>query len=157
MDLKHASTLASSLLKNHGLFELGWRVRFDNSTRRFGQCRYRDKMISLSMALVQLNDREQVQETILHEIAHALVGPGIGHGPEWQEMCLVVGCKPIRCYNLDEVSTPKGNWCATCPSCGMTDRRLKRPKRLVGMYCKKCGPDKGKVVYRELIPKSPFA
>lgn len=36
---------------------------------------------------------KEVHETILHEIAHALAGPGAGHGPKWREMARRVGAR----------------------------------------------------------------
>jgi predicted SprT family Zn-dependent metalloprotease len=57
----------------------------------------------MSRLLVSLNDKREVRETILHEIAHALAGPKVrAHGREWGEIALRIGCNGRRCYG-DEV------------------------------------------------------
>ena len=52
---------------------IGYRFKFDNAKRRFGQCSYTDKRISLSKPLASnnLDNFFQINDTILHEIAHA--------------------------------------------------------------------------------------
>src|ERR1700760_1168305 len=90
-------------MHQHGL--VGWTFRFDNARRRFGSCRYGSKLITLSRPLVYLNDVEQVRDTILHEIAHALA-PGDKHGPRWRAACVKVGAIPKRCYTDDAVRSP---------------------------------------------------
>src|SRR5215207_599997 len=89
----------------HGLLAGGWRFRFDNARRRFGSCRSREKVITLSRPLTLLNGEEQVRDTILHEIAHALT-PDDGHGPQWRAKCREVGARPERCYGEAEVVAP---------------------------------------------------
>jgi hypothetical protein len=42
-------------MRRHGLFEAGWRFRFDHARRRFGCCRYGPKLITLSRPLTLLN------------------------------------------------------------------------------------------------------
>ena len=39
----------------------------------------------------------QVTDTILHEIAHALAGPGAGHGPAWKATASRLGATPKSC------------------------------------------------------------
>jgi SprT-like family len=97
MDLMEARALALELMKEHGL-EF-WYFEFDNAKRRFGICRYNRRTIGLSRNLVLLSNKEQVKDTILHEIAHALVGPGYGHSWVWKRMALEIGCDGNRCYD----------------------------------------------------------
>src|SRR5688572_16549717 len=106
MNLYAARDLAHSLLRQHGLHDAGWTFRFDHARRRFGSCRYRAKVVTLSRHLTFLNDEPQVRDTILHEIAHALAGHAAGHGDEWKRMCVTVGANPRRCYDDDEVLSP---------------------------------------------------
>ena len=79
MDIRKAEILALTLIEKHlSNDKFDWQFKFDNSKRRFGQCVYGRKyglpyhMIKLSKPLVALNSEEQVRDTILHEIAHAL-------------------------------------------------------------------------------------
>jgi predicted SprT family Zn-dependent metalloprotease len=76
----------------------GYVFQWDRSKRRFGAC-YRGKStISLSLDLTIRNSEEQVRDTILHEIAHALT-PGHHHDYTWKMACIRIGAKPERCYN----------------------------------------------------------
>jgi predicted SprT family Zn-dependent metalloprotease len=70
--------------------KLGYKFKFDNAKRRFGYCSYTDKEISLSKPLCEynLNNFYQINDTILHEIAHALSYKihgrrGSGHCKRW--------------------------------------------------------------------------
>jgi len=137
MEIFKAKKIAIELMSKHGLIELGWKFQMDNAKRRFGVCRYRTKTISISLPLTTLNSEEQVTDTILHEIAHALVGPKNGHGHIWKAKAIEVGCKPERCYS-DDVVRPKGNYIADCPSCGYTHTRTKKPKKGRKHSCGKC-------------------
>ena len=56
-------------------FGYGWKYR--------GKCVY-DKSIIISLNYALRADIDEVKNTILHEIAHALVSPGVGHRNEWQ-------------------------------------------------------------------------
>jgi predicted SprT family Zn-dependent metalloprotease len=118
MNLLDAQRLANDLMAKHNLFIQGWRFEFDNAKRRFGACHYGSKRITLSRALVELNDLETVKDTILHEIAHALVGYRHGHNSVWQAKALEIGCNGQRCYSSKEVTTPKLKYKATCGGCG---------------------------------------
>ena len=71
MTLAQARRLALRLMRQHKLSP-AWSFGFDRSKVRFGKCNFANKEISLSRYLVELNDENEVRETILHEIAHAL-------------------------------------------------------------------------------------
>lgn len=137
-----ARQLALQLMSQYGLD--GWRFEFDHARRRFGCCRYRSKVISLSRPLTLLNDDVQIRDTILHEIAHALT-PGDGHGARWRAACVRVGARPQRCYGDHEVAAPPRRPAAYrygCVPCAWwVDRRRLTANRYV---CGKCG---GKLVY----------
>src|SRR5690242_11321616 len=85
LNLADAKRLAEQLMKTHNV-SLAWSFRFDSAKVRFGKCDYRGREITLSRHLVELNDEAEVRDTILHEIAHALVRPNVGHGPAWQRV-----------------------------------------------------------------------
>jgi predicted SprT family Zn-dependent metalloprotease len=127
MNLQQAKKLAIEQMDKHGLLDLGWSFEYDNAKRRFGVCKYRPKVIGLSMLLVAANDEHQVLDTILHEIAHAIAGFAAGHGPEWKRVCVRIGAKPERCYSSKDTNTIAGKYKAVCGGCGMTHTRHKRP------------------------------
>lgn len=132
MKLLDAESLALTLMSKHGLIEKGWTFSFDRAKRRFGVCKYRTKNISLSTALTELNEEEQVKDTILHEIAHALAGSRAGHYAKWRYTAMSIGAKPTRCYG-EEVIKPAHKWLGTCPN-GHETKRMKRMK----VACAKC-------------------
>lgn len=99
----------------HGLLDQGWSVVDDSrAKRRGGQCRYDKREIGLSAThLLSQWPREEVLDVILHEIAHAKVGPGHGHGATWKRMAEQVGASPTRCYSR---GLPKADhkWVGEC-------------------------------------------
>ena len=135
--------LALELLATHGLH--GWSFAFNRSKLNMGLCRYGPRVIELSTHFVGRNPAEAVRDTLLHEIAHALVGPGHGHGRAWREMCLRVEARPERLSF--EADMPAGRWQARCGGCGMLHHKHRRPKHPVGWWCRHCGPERGKLAW----------
>lgn len=141
MKTSDAQALARELMNLHGLN--GWSFHFDTAVRRFGYCNYDTRTISLSQKLTELNDEARVKNTILHEIAHALVGRGSGkrgrsihHGPEWVRQAKAIGCDGSRLYDSTIVTKPAHRYEATCPACGYIYKRVRKPKG--SRLCGKC-------------------
>lgn len=126
--------MAERLVEQHAL--LGWRVEYDGAKRRAGVCRFRDRVIGLSAPLTALHDEGQVRDTVLHEIAHALVGPGHGHDAVWREIAVRIGCSGQRCVEADAPRVA-GAWMGVCPAGHVRDRH-RRPERVVS--CPECAP-----------------
>jgi hypothetical protein len=78
-----------------------WTFRFDDGIRRFGCCDHGNMEIRLSRRLTLANGEREVKNTLLHEIAHALCGPGVGHGIDWVSCCLRIGGDGKRCYTTE--------------------------------------------------------
>lgn len=136
MQLSNVLSLGNQLMKQHGLTSLGWGFELDNAKRRFGVCRHRNRTISISKHLATLNDEAKVKDTILHEIAHALVGPNHGHDHVWKRKCIEIGAKPERCYSTDETNTPTLRYVAKCEACGKEHQKVKRPQPLSKYACR---------------------
>lgn len=142
IDLQHLEQIeqfAQEALDVHGLSEAGWTYAWDRARRRFGCCDYSKKQITLSVHLAAINSFQQCQDTILHEIAHALAGREAGHGPKWKEACLQIGANPQRCYSSDQVNQPPSKYIRYCPHCGHHSPVYRRTKKLYacGRCCKK--------------------
>ncbi len=136
--------LALALLARHGLPD--WRLAFNRRKRTLGLCRYAAKTIELSLHLVDRNAEAEVRDTILHEIAHALVGPGHGHDAVWKAKAVAIGARSQRCGQAD---MPRGRWQARCGGCGQGFSRHRKPRRLTGWFCRACGPQRGGLVWTE--------
>ena len=134
MDLTAARRLGTALLAEHGLGD--WGLVLDDAKTRAGSCRYGPRQISLSRPLTALHSPEQVRETLLHEIAHALAGAAAGHGSRWKAVARGLGCSASRCLPEDAPRVP-GAWTGTCPA-GHTATRHRRPERVVS--CRQCAP-----------------
>jgi len=133
MDLADAYRLATGLVAEHGLD--GWSVTFDTAKRRAGVCRFDSRVIGLSAPLTRLHDEAEVRDTVLHEIAHALVGPRHAHDAVWARTARAIGGSAQRCLSPDapRVQAP---WVGVCAA-GHTVERHKRPERVLA--CRSCG------------------
>ena len=98
MNLRDAKILAELLIEQHltGVEYNGkpWTFAWNNRKRAFGVCSYKHSEIQLSRIMTATEDEAQVEDTILHEIAHALAGPGAGHGYQWKAMAMKIGATP---------------------------------------------------------------
>lgn len=135
MDLNEARDLAEALMEDFDLTRYGWTFRWDDSVRRFGVCRFTDYSIGLSRKIVRMNDRAEVEDTIRHEIAHALAPRTAAHGPVWEAFCEVTGAKPQRC---SDAKAPEPGWVVRCPSGCQTHRRYRVSSRLKTASCGYC-------------------
>ena len=129
--LAAAMELATELMQAHGLS--GWRIKLDHARRRAGQCDYSAKVISLSRHYVRYAEEAHIRDTILHEIAHALVGPHHGHDAVWRQQARQIGCTATRCHTL---SFAKSRWLMTCPNGCFAVERHRRKSGLVCATCK---------------------
>ena len=138
-----ARGVALELMALHGL--QGWTFCFNRRKRTLGLCRYQEKAIELSVYLIDRNGTEEIRDTILHEIAHALVGAGHGHDTVWKAKAIEIGARPERCGQAD---MPEGRWQAQCAGCCQVYSRHRRPRRVCGWFCQACGPERGKLTWR---------
>jgi predicted SprT family Zn-dependent metalloprotease len=134
---------AIKLMNDHNLIEKGWRFEFDNSRRRAGVCKFGRRIIGLSKYLLPHMNSEMIKNTILHEIAHALVGPEHGHDWVWQQKAIEIGCDGKRCYNAEkelanyeETLAVQSKYTLSCPTCGKKTPMHRSPKR--DRSCGKC-------------------
>lgn len=121
---------ADRLLRRHGLQD--WRFLFDHAASRGGRCSPRLREISVSEQFALVASQGEVTDTLLHEIAHALVGPNHGHDEVWKATAKRIGCSGR--VTLDE-GFATYRWVATCRTCKW---RVPRNQRRRGMVCKTC-------------------
>jgi predicted SprT family Zn-dependent metalloprotease len=134
---------AERLLVQYGLKAKGWKVVFDNTKCRGGECRYAQKEIGISAHLFAIWTFEQCRDTILHEVAHALT-PGHGHDKVWKAKHAEIGGNAKRCWSPKERNHfPRQkrarNWIGTCPN-GHTRARARKPLDGRRYSCGTCAP-----------------
>jgi predicted SprT family Zn-dependent metalloprotease len=142
MELDAAEARCRELMVEYGFGE--WSFRWMDSEAMFGMCQPGRQAISLSRHLVRLNPEAQVEDTIRHEIAHALawrMSPSDrdAHGRTWVKACALVGARPVRCYGA-EVVTPPARYVGHCTE-GCTakiERRTLFADSLNRFRCGKC-------------------
>ena len=146
MDRGRLIAVAAELFQLHGLDAGGWRLEFRRFGHRLGGCCSRRRIIALNDYYADNNDERPVLDTLLHEIAHALVGSAAGHGPVWQAMARKLGCIPKECSKTGLTLRP-GKYQATCPTCARPFYKYRRPKYVLGYYCPSCGEERGRLLF----------
>lgn len=81
--------------KEHGLEDWVFKVVSSTSKRNIGYCRRWGKIIAIQAHFFFAMTADQVEETILHELAHALT-PGEGHSAVWRAKAIELGDKRAR-------------------------------------------------------------
>lgn len=124
--------LAHQLFQQHGL--INYSFGFDRAVRRAGQCDFRSRRITLSKHLVEHSTLEEIEQVLLHEVAHALVGQKAGHGPEWKAKAAEIGYRFER-VDWARMSQNVSRYVGSCPA-GHEHVRMKRPQG--PRSCRKC-------------------
>jgi len=110
----------------------GWKAEINSrAKRRGGCCKPRKKVLDVSAWLVRKNGFRRIENTILHEIAHAIEYNEYGktdHGPRWQRIARAIGCDGKRCFTSDNTELPEPKYYLVCPNCGKKSRRHRKPK-----------------------------
>lgn len=78
----------------------GWTITFADSKKWAGICVENMKTIVLSQRFVNspLIYGDDILDTILHELAHAIAGSENGHNNTWKLICYAIGCSAdVKC------------------------------------------------------------
>lgn len=147
MNRYDAETLMRDEMRKHGL--RGWSFEWMRAKHTFGLCQHHKKTLKLSGVFVDCNDEATVLLVIRHEIAHALMGPGFGHGKEWRALCIKIGGDGKTCSDA-EVSVTYA-WQGKCGGCGKVTNQHRAP--LVVRACSPCfsrhGIAKATIIWRK--------
>jgi SprT-like family len=130
MKEEEALDFANEQLLTHGLAEKGWTVEIrPGRLGGNGGCaglaaRFAEGggIILLRLRDVLMLSDSKVREIILHEIAHALAPPNVGHGSEWRAIARQLGT-PDNAHSAD-------------PSTVELNRLLRRTRRFMGVLKK---------------------
>lgn len=102
MDRNRASKLCRAELDKHGLTEWHVRLTSDPNQPFLGLCVYKDNSIILNAFHIDIHPDDEIINTIRHEVAHAIVGPGYGHSDTWATKAREIGCDNTNpCSHLD--------------------------------------------------------
>lgn len=69
---------------------VGWTAEMSRGRRTIGLCSYTDKTIYLSKHHIENDSYDDVRDTVIHEVAHAL-NPLDGHGIKWRKAAMAMG------------------------------------------------------------------
>ena len=128
--LAEISHRARTELHRHKLPD--WDFAWDAAQQRGGICNYEHKFIGLSASYALAIDDQEVLDTLLHEIAHALVGPKHHHDETWSRKARSIGCSAKVVHNVT-FSMPR--WEGSCPNDCSRMQRLRRNR----LICRLCG------------------
>jgi len=128
---------ARKLLDQFGLHD--WSFVITNHKRFVGYCWQKPKTIGVSRYYLN-SPREQLLDTVLHEIAHALAGCENGHNDTWKRTAARIGAEPRSCAAMGTVvNSAKPNYVIRCLECGWEVERFRMRKRNFGSLCPECG------------------
>ena len=137
---KEVEELANQLIKRYcGTIRCSF--KWNNKKKCVGQCFNRKyhgvpemdyTIIFLSYwgNVIKRQPIEEIKDTLLHEIAHALVGNHHKHNEIWRQKALEIGCSG-EIYRKVEFLPPL---LATCPKCGLKFHRFRKSD----IACKRC-------------------
>jgi len=134
MKKEYAKDLIISYMYKEKLFQDGWKFEFSKHKTCAGMCYGWRKLIVLSGYYVEHNSDEEIINTMLHEIAHALAPECEHHGKVWRAIfrdLLIKYNQPVnvsRCYDSQKVKMPKGKYLLYCTEtwCGKKWERHKK-------------------------------
>jgi predicted SprT family Zn-dependent metalloprotease len=121
--------IARDLMDSYHLTD--WTLKINRAKTIGGICDHEAKTIYISKNL-ELHPVPFIENIVLHEIAHAMVGPGHGHSNFWREIAISIGCDGEEfCESFVPASK-----CITC-QCGKT-YVLRHTYRANKYVCKQC-------------------
>lgn len=116
-----ASAFQPFLFEAYGIpkWDFEWRERLGEDSLaagesdpfvEFGHADFSTRTIRISASAARANNEWVVYQTMLHEIAHALVGHRSGHGPAWGKVATRIGCEAsfIRAHGDNNYLTHPG-------------------------------------------------
>lgn len=133
---------ASQLFRKYSLH--GWSIDFRTYGLTLASCDYNTQTIRFNNYYVEFSSNRSILDTLKHEIAHALVGPGHGHNNVWKSMAEKVGATP-KAISSEKAAIRPGRYRATCPNCGRVYDKYRLPKYSRGYYCPRCGKEDGQL------------
>ncbi|OII11343.1 hypothetical protein BIU97_05395 [Curtobacterium sp. MCBA15_009] len=111
-----------------------WTFGFDHAKTRAGQCDFARRRITVSRHLAARFSDDDVEQVLLHEVAHALAGPRAGHGAGWKRTASALGYTGSRLHD-GPIASELAPWIGVCPA-GHEHFRYRTPTRQLA--CARC-------------------
>ncbi len=137
-----ATKTTKELLVKHGLNNWNVVLTLDDKIKFLGLCDYATQTIILNAHGVDIQPDEEVMDTILHEVAHALC-PNQGHNNTWAHKAMELGARTTPC-NAFSIPAHVIDAIRSGQIVEMEMETIKIPKYKVTMLKDKC-PECGKV------------
>lgn len=140
MDQNEVAGFARRLMREHGVGHLS--LEFVVSKRNRGECVFDANgpvKIVLSKFWTKRLPERLVADTILHEIAHAIVGYEAGHGPDWKRMARILGADPHHApyeEDINRLSAQVFRYRVECENPGCSHTTLDWIDRITTKYTK---------------------
>lgn len=128
--IRDTAVFIATTMVEFGLGE--WKVRVVDSTDVLAETFHYKKEITFSKKFLKITTREQLFGVMYHEIAHAILGPGHGHGEKFIEMCREIGVPDE--YITSHIPIHVREYTHSCGSCTFEASH----DRDVLLYCPKC-------------------
>jgi len=135
MDIERVIKAADKLFRKYKLNIEGWKFKLNRNRATIGLCLQngKEKTIFLSEHFIRDNEEAIVIDVLLHEIAHAIVGPQHGHSKAWQSKCVELGCEPSRLISGASVLYTA---IQACPCCNLVlTAGFKKTKKIICIQC----------------------
>lgn len=142
-DIKDAEKLIQEKMELHELTKNGWTYKISSKmVTCAGKCSYKKNTLTFAKNFCTNVEESELINTILHEIAHAIVGPKTNHNETWRKLHIKMGGDGERCHR-ETFSPPK--YLMECTKCQKIWKRYRKP--FDGNYSCSCG---GKVNYTKV-------
>lgn len=143
MDRQESSKLCRDTLDKHNLKDWKVALNMDSNSHYVGLCDDKTRTIILNALAIDIQPDEEVYDTIMHEVAHALTPDDKKHGLTWATKAEELGARTTPCghfslpeHVLDAIRSGQ--------NVEMTFDTIKIPKYKVTRLQEKC-PECGKV------------
>lgn len=120
-----------------------WDIKINRRRLTLARTFHHTKTLYFSKFFLVITNEEQLRSIALHEIAHALAGPGNAHGDKFVKLYQSICKESIHKYPVSDIVISK--YITKCPVCNnIGTANNKKP-----VYCSKC-LEKGEIAKLEI-------